>query len=146
MKWNWGTKLILVFGFFIAAMTALVIMSMRQKIQMVAKDYYNDELKYQQVINATELANQLSTPVELIKQDGYIILQLPAEMKGEVIKGTILFYYPADAVKDRELPLQTNTDAQQLVPLSLFLPGNYTVKIAWIHKDKQYYAEQSLSL
>ncbi len=146
MKWNWGTKLMLVFGLFIAAMAGLVVMSMRQKIQMVAKDYYKEELKYQQVINATVLANQLSTTVEIIKQDDFIILQLPAEMKGELIKGTILFYYPADAAKDRELPLQINNNAQQLIPLSLFLPGKYTVKIDWIHKDKQYYSEQVLSL
>jgi hypothetical protein len=146
MKWNWGTKLILVFGFFIAAMAGLVVMSMRQKIQMVAKDYYKDELKYQQVINATVLANQLSTTVEIIKQDGYMLVQLPAEMKGELIKGTLLFYCASDAAKDRELLLQTNTSAQQFIPLSLFLPGNYTLKIAWMHKDKQYYTEQSLSL
>lgn len=146
MKWNWGTKLILVFGFFVAAMAALVVMSMRQKIQMVAKDYYKDELKYQQIINATTLANQLSTTVELTKQDGFMMLQLPDEMKGEEIKGVLLFYNQADAAKDRELPLETNTRAQQLIPVSLFLPGNYTLKITWTHRGKQYYAEQSLSL
>jgi hypothetical protein len=146
MKWNWGTKLILVFGFFVVAMTVLVVMSMKQKIQLVAKDYYRDELRYQQVIDAASLANKLSTKVEIIKQGSFIRIQLPQEMAGTAVQGEILFYYISDAAKDRHLQLQTNAAAAQLIPLDKLLPGSYTVKINWTHNNLQYYTEQSLIL
>ena len=44
MKWNWGTKLILVFSLFVAGMITLVVMSMKQKVQLVAKDYYKEQI------------------------------------------------------------------------------------------------------
>ena len=146
MKWNWGAKLILVFGIFVVAMTALVVMSMKQKIQLVTKDYYRDELRYQQVIDAASLANKLSAQIEITKLDSFIRIQLPQEMAGTSVQGEILFYYISDAAKDRHWQLQTNTAAQQLIPLDKLLPGNYAVKINWTHNNLQYYTEQSLIL
>lgn len=146
MKWNWGTKLILVFGFFVAAMTALVIMSMKQKIQLVAKDYYRDELRYQQVIDAASLANKLSAKVKITKTDSFILVQLPQEMAGTAVEGEIVFYCISEAAKDRQLHLKTNMDARQLIPLNKLLPGSYAVKIKWLHNNLHYYTEQSLFL
>jgi hypothetical protein len=143
MKWNWGTKLILVFSCFIAAMIMLVVMSMKQKVQLVAKDYYKDELRYQQVIHATSLANALSAKVTIKKQGGFVIVQLPPEMAGKQITGTIFFYCPANDNKDRKLQLQTNELAQQQISLQQLLTGSYIVKIEWTHKGQQYYTEQS---
>jgi hypothetical protein len=146
MKWNWGTKLMLVFGCFVAAMIALIVMSMKQKVQLVAKDYYKDELRYQQVINATSSANALSTKVTVRKQSGFIIIQLPQEMAGEKVNGTIHFYCAAEAAKDKELQLHINDAAQQQISLQQFLTGNYIIKIEWTHNGKQYYTEQPLTI
>ncbi len=144
MIWNWGTKIILVFGLFVTAMITLVVMSMKQKVEMVTKDYYKDELRYQQVINASSLANALSTKVEIKQQDGFLLVQLPQEMAGAAVTGNLLFYCAADAAKDRQVQLQTNITAQQQISLHNFLPGNYIVKIQWTHHNMQYYTEQPL--
>ena len=146
MKWNWGTKLMLVFSFFASAMILLVIMSMRQKVQMVAKDYYKDELRYQQVIDATSLANTLSAKVEITKEDGFIIVQVPHEMNGVVINGKLLFYCASESAKDQQIKLQTDVSGKQAISSSQFKPGNYTVKIEWQFNGKQYYAERPLTL
>ncbi len=146
MKWNWGTKLILVFSFFALAMILLVVMSMRQKVQMVAEDYYKDELRYQQVIDATALANTLSAKVEITKQHDKIMLQFPHEMNGAVLNGRLLFYCAAESAKDQTIKLETDILGKQLIAADKFRPGNYIVKIEWKYKDKQYYTEQPLSL
>jgi len=146
MKWNWGTKLMLVFSFFASAMILLVIMSMRQKVQMVAKDYYKDELRYQQVIDASNLANGLTEKVRVIKQDSFITIQLPHEMKGRKITGKLLFYCASESAKDKVVVMQTDVSGKQEVPASKFSEGNYTVKIEWECDGKQYYAEQFITL
>jgi hypothetical protein len=143
MKWNWGTKLMLVFSCFIGAMIALVVMSMKQKVQLVAKDYYKDELRYQQVIHATLLANRLSSKATVQKEDNYVTIQLPQEMEGKQINGTIFFYCAADDSKDKTFQLQLNKYARQQIPLFQFSAGSYLVKIEWTCNGQQYYTEQA---
>jgi FixH len=145
MKWNWGTKLAVIFGIFVAAMAALVIMSMRQKIQLVATDYYKEELQYQQVIDASKLANGLGSSVLLEKRGKFIHLQLPPEMQGTVVTGELFFYCASEAGNDQKMTLTTNELGMQLISADKLQPGNYTVKIKWVHHNKHYYSEQHLS-
>lgn len=146
MKWNWGTKLMLVFSLFASAMIMLVIMSMRQKVQMVAQDYYKDELHYQQVIDATSMANTLSKKASIIKSENQIVLQLPHEMNGAVINGRLLFYCASESAKDQQVKLQTDLSGKQVIAADQFKPGNYTVKIEWQFNGKQYYTELPLTI
>lgn len=146
MKWNWGTKVMLVFSFFASAMILLVIISMRQKIQMVAKDYYKDELRYQQVIDATSLANKLSEKIKVFKEGSSLIIQLPNEMYNKSIQGKILFYCASESANDQQIKMEPDTSGKQSIPISQFKPGNYTIKIEWQKGGKDYYAEQFITL
>lgn len=146
MKWNWGTKLIMVFSVFVLGMVALVVMSMRQKVDLVAKDYYKDELRYQEVLNATSLANGLSAAIKVAKEPNAVSIQLPQEMASTAVQGNIFFYCPADAKKDRHIPLAVDGKGQQSVGLPQLMPGKYIIKITWEFNKKQYYAEQALTI
>jgi hypothetical protein len=146
MKWNWGTKLILVFSIFVVGMVWLVVMSMRQKVDLVAKNYYQDELRYQEVLNATTLANGLSAAVRVTKETDFVTIQLPQEIAVGPVQGNIFFYCPSDAKKDRHIPLTINGKGLQAVALRQLAPGKYTVKIAWEFNKQKYYAEQTLIL
>ena len=57
---NWGYKILLVYAVFIAGILFLVYKASSQKMDLVTPDYYEQELKYQSQINATERANALS--------------------------------------------------------------------------------------
>jgi hypothetical protein len=146
MKWNWGTKLIMVFSIFVLGMVALVVMSMRQKVDLVAKDYYKDELRYQEVLNATNLANGLSAAVKVTKEANAISIQLPQEMSSAAVKGNVFFYCPSDATKDQHIPLVVDSKGLQWVDLPKLKPGKYIIKISWEFDKKQYYAEQTLTI
>ena len=61
---NWGYKILTVYIIFIAGILLLVFKSSTQNQDLVTKDYYEQELKYQQVIDATERANALSSEVK----------------------------------------------------------------------------------
>jgi hypothetical protein len=146
MKWNWGTKLIMVFSIFVLGMVALVVMSMRQKVDLVAKDYYKDELRYQEVLNATNLANGLSAAVKVTKEANAVSIQLPQEMSSTAVKGNVFFYCPSDATKDKHIPLVVDSKGLQWVDLPKLMPGKYIIKISWEFDKKQYYAEQTLTI
>jgi len=143
---NWGNKLLLTFIVFGLGMGYLVYRSLSTNYELVAKDYYNQELRYQQVIDGSNLANRLSTPVKVEQTGTGIQLALPPEMKNKSISGDILFYCAYDEKKDRKFPLSISPEGIQVFGSSSFHPGDYTVKINWAVEGKNYFAEKKLTV
>jgi hypothetical protein len=146
MTLNWGHKLIGVFLVFAGMMSWLVYQSVTTRFDLVSKEYYKDELQYQQVIDGTKRANQLSNKVTIEQNGHHILLRLPNEMKQTAVTGSILFYCADDARKDKKMPLQVNTDAVQQIDARQFLFGNYTAKISWESHQQLYYAETRITI
>ena len=143
---NWGNKLLLVFGVFAAGMFFLVYKSMHTNYELVSKEYYKDELRYQDVIDGTKSANALSSKVKIAQQNETINVQLPDEMKNGKVSGNIWFYCASDATKDRHIPIELDAEAFQQINKKIFLPGNYIVKFDWTNKNIHYYSEETLTI
>jgi len=141
---NWGNKLLLTFIAFGAGMFFLVYGSLHTNYELVEKDYYKSELRYQQVIDGTNRVNQLSTEVKIMQTAEGVVLQLPEEFKTGSINGDSWFYCVYDEKRDRKFPLQLNADAQQVFSNGSILPGKYTVKISWNSDGKFYFSEKLL--
>lgn len=143
---NWGNKLLLTFIVFAGGMFFLVYRSLHTSYELVEKDYYKSELRYQQVIDGTNRANQLSTAVNIKQVENGIILEFPEEMKNKNITGDVLFYCAYDEKKDKKFSIELNTDGTQLFQPSAIQPGNYIVKINWSDEGKTYFAEKKLTI
>ena len=141
---SWGNKLLLTFIVFAGGMAYLVYRSMHVNFELVDKDYYKNELRYQEVIDATNQVNKLSSTVKLTQRSTGILLELPEEMKGKRITGDIFFYCAYDEKKDTRVTLDIDTDGKQLIGTSIVNPGNYTIKISWAHAGKNYFSENKL--
>ena len=135
MTINFGHKVFAGFLVFAGLMSFLVYKCMQTRYDLVSKDYYKEELQYQQVIDGKARAGQLSRPVTFNGD----VLSFPAEMKDAVVN--ILFYCADDARKDRKMNLQLGDDASVTINSGLLLPGKYTIKIQWLHNGQQYYTE-----
>ena len=138
---NWGNKLLFVFVIFGGFISYMVYRCMQTPVNLVNKEYYRDELAYQQVIDGSRKANALRDKVQLRQTGRDIFLQLPEEMKHTAVKGSILFYCPSDAGKDRRLLLQVDSGARQTISSHVFLPGQYMVKVQWESEGAQYFTE-----
>lgn len=143
---NWGNKLLVTFIVFGAGMSYLVYRSMNVNYELVEKDYYKNELHYQQVIDGTKRANALATPVSIQQNADGIELQLPAEMKNKTITGEVWFYCDYDETRDRKFPLQLGAEASQSFSLSKFRAGTYIVKINWTEGGQEYYSENKFTI
>lgn len=139
---NWGNKLLVVFIAFAGLMSYLVYRCTQVPVNLVTKEYYRDELKYQDVIDGTQKANRLSTRVSLVQDEKHIVIRFPPEMKRSPVSGTIIFYCAADAGKDRAVQLQLDSSAKQQLDIRTFIPGNYIVKLKWQSDRNDYYSEQ----
>lgn len=146
MTLNWGHKLTIFICAFAGMIILLVYKSTQTNFDLVTKEYYKDELKYQDVIDGTQRANSLGTKASVVKSGETIDIRLPEEMKGLTITGSAWFYCAADAKKDIKVPLAVNADGKQQISNKLLLPGRYTVKLNWTAGSQQYYSETSIDI
>ncbi len=146
MTLNWGHKITLGFSAFVFFMGFMVYKSMHTDFQLVSKEYYKDELAYQQVIDGTNRANKLSTAVSIAQTDETFTIQLPAEMKGKQASASIWLYCPTDNKKDQRLTLTADADGKLLIARKTIAAGNYVVKTNWQADGTTFYNEQSVSI
>src|SRR5689334_11317590 len=92
VKMNGGTGVLLVFAGFGGLMAYMTYRCMHTPVDLVAREYYKDELSYQQVIDARKKADGLSGEVDLRQAGGFITCTLPREMRNTAVKGSIQFY------------------------------------------------------
>lgn len=146
MTLNWGHKLTIFICAFAGMIMVLVYKATQTNFDLVTKEYYKDELVYQQVIDGTTRANNLSEKPSVSREGTNITLQMPAEMRGLAVTGNVWFYNAADAKRDIKLPLALNSKGQQQISSRLVLPGKYTVKFNWTAGQHQYYSETTIDL
>lgn len=142
---NWGNKLILVFVAFAALIGTLVYKAMNTRFELVTKDYYKEELRYQQNIDGAKNAASLS-PVVLQQDSLGVTLVMPAEVTKSDITGQLLFYCSSDAAKDLALPLQVNANGEQHVSRQQLQQGQYRLKLRWQAAGQSYYTEKLIQV
>ncbi len=142
---NWGTRIIIMYVGFVALIITLVIVSMRQQVDLVTPDYYAKELKYQTNIDKTKNYNELKSSLKCSIQSGNIVVDFPEEHKLEQITGEVLIYKPSDAKSDKLITIETN-NGQMLIPTSIFTKGMYKIKVDWQVNGKSYFSEQVINL
>jgi hypothetical protein len=143
---NWGNKLLVTFIVFGAGMGVLVYKSMNTTYELVEKDYYKKELRYQEVIDGSNRANALSAAASLQQTDSGIVLQFPEEMKNQAVTGSVLFYCAYNQKQDKRFDLEVNRDGVQVFNNAQVAPGKYTVKIGWNSNGTDYYTEKALTV
>lgn len=140
---NWGYKILFVYLFFIAGILVLVYKSSSEKVDLVTKNYYQQELKYEQKIDEAERAQALSSPIKYEVNKNEISIYFPEEMKGRKITAETLLYYAADESKDSVYNLQTNSGRLTLVLLEAY-KGMYELKMDWNVDTTKYYSEHKV--
>ena len=137
IKWNWGTKIFLVYTGFVVFMLGMVYLCTRQNYDLVSTDYYAQELKYQQVIDGKNNANQLGKAMTIAATANGVAVQLPvAAVEGE---GELHFYRPDNASYDFKVPVKG--DGLVNIPANQLKTGKYTVKARYQYAGKPYYNE-----
>lgn len=143
MKISWGYKIMFVYLFFVAGIVFLVFKATNEKFDLVTKNYYDEELKYQQVIDNATNAAKLSAPVTVEKKEGKLSIRFPEEMKDKKKVVDFYLYYPADAKKDFRKTIELY-DVEFSQDLPAGIKGMYQLKLLWDTENVKYYHEQKI--
>ena len=140
---NWGYKILVVYGIFVLGIMFMVFKSSSQKMDLVTSDYYGKELKYQQIIDQTGRANELSEQVRYEIKDNVLQVFFPKDFAGKTVSGSVELYYPADENKDvkKDFSLQDTTFS---MVISSANKGLHELHISWKADGKDYYFEKKI--
>ncbi|HEX6891766.1 MAG TPA: FixH family protein [Chryseolinea sp.] len=139
---NWGKSIVLAFVLFAIFIGVLVTVCVRQDISLVSGDYYNDELKFQEHMDRTRNADQLThkPEIELLADHSLRVVFDFQQLDG----GKLELYSPSDISEDKIFNLETTNSPFQVFSLGTLKKGNYKVKMTWSSNGKEFYLEKSI--
>lgn len=146
MKFNWGFKIGAVYVAFVVMMIVLVGMSVGQKIDLVADDYYEQELKFEERIDKIRRANALvEKPGWRVEPEG-IRITFPGSTVNRNLTGEIRLYCPADNTKDVSFPIEPDAAGVQLIPIENIKNGRYQLQLDWAKDGSTFWNEGVINI
>ncbi|SDE02309.1 FixH family protein [Niabella drilacis] len=143
---NWGIRVVIILALFLAGMTYMVALAMRQTNETIDADYYSKELKYQKVIDGKKQLAALAQPVMISDSAGGVWVRLPEIAVQHLDSGHIEFLRLSSSKADRRIPMAIAGKSVYSLPLASFVKGWYRVRIEWISKGVDYYHEQNFQI
>lgn len=145
---SWPLGLTIVFIVFFLYLIGFIILSLMNRTDLVAEDYYEREVAYQDQIDRIERSKELNQSVKLDYNptSQIITLEFPSNINPDSIIGSILFFRPSDAKQDRIQTIQLNGKGIQTLNVKNLSKGMWRIKILWQIGEEEYYNEKILSL
>ncbi|MFK7933781.1 MAG: FixH family protein [Saprospiraceae bacterium] len=140
MKFNWGTGIAIFYTIFAAFIFTMVYKSRSVNHSLVSKEYYAEDLKYQQhYVKLVNTRNLNELPKLIKKADQKVAVQFPQQFTAP--KGELWIFSPISDRLDRKVPIQVDSERLQLLPTDKLPAGRYKLKIDWQGDGKDYFSE-----
>ncbi|MEN8248315.1 MAG: FixH family protein [Bacteroidota bacterium] len=138
---NWGWKIAIVLAIYMIGIIAVVSYTMTLDVNLVAEDYYQQELAYEEQITRMKNVEALDEkPQFLFSSDRkLVVLTFPQSLSPE--KGKITLFRPSDFTQDRDFKLELDDANQQGFVTESLRPGLWKAKVLWEEKGKSFYQE-----
>jgi hypothetical protein len=145
MRISWGWRIMILYGGFVAMIIALIVACSHQKIDLVSKDYYKDEIAYQQVLDASKNQADLAGVLSVHANEHAIVIDFPHEFSGQVVKGSVNLYSAANQAWDREFDI-TAVNNNMSISREHLQKTIYAIKVSYSVEGKSYYYETKINL
>ncbi len=143
---NWGWRITIFLTLFISFIMYMVIYSFGVSSDLVAEDYYNQEIQYQENIEAQKNALHIAEQVFIKSDNNELNIIFPESFNMNVEKGDVSFYRPNNAKLDKSFDLNLNQNNIQSIDKSMFIKGAYKVTIQFISKGETYLFNKEISI
>lgn len=145
---NWGWKIVVVYSAFVVMTLGMVFYFMGHKVDLVADDYYKQEIEYQDQIDKITNAKTLKEPIEFeySSAERKVKLNFPPEHLNQGLEGSIHFYRPSDSSMDKQFKINPSNEGEQVIAIGSLSKGLWKIKISWTAASKAYYDEKTITL
>jgi hypothetical protein len=143
-NWNWGTGIALVYTVFALSMIALVVSSFSKKLDLDSKDYYAQELVFQNQIDKSNRARALDSTVKWEVAKGKIVITYPQQFLNNELSGNVFLFKPSDNNADVNFQIKTDELLKQEISTSTLSKGMYKIRIDWAVGKETYFNEGAI--
>ncbi len=140
---NWGKGLALVMIAFAGMLAYFLVLASQNTEPLIAEDYYEQELKYQDRIDAGTRTLALSNEVRFTATRDRISLMFPDQVKDRAISGELILLRADVAGEDRSVVIMNATGGGFTEAITL-RPGRYIAQMEWRADTVTYYSEEQL--
>lgn len=142
----WPASIIAFFAVAICGAASYAIFCARQNVELVAADYYEQEVHFQDRQDRSQRAAALPQPVTITfdATNGHIKISLSTGQPDAPTAGWIQLYRPAAAGQDQKLPLRLDDAGAQNINAKSLSAGLWHVRISWTANGTDYFCEQKV--
>lgn len=140
----WPFAIIGIFALFIAGMTTMVVLACRSNTDLVSRDYYEQELRFQGRIDSLDRTHSLGATAKYDAPSRRIIISLPAAHAGKSVDGQIQLYRPSAAGMDRQFKLKPDAQGIQALDAADLENGLWKIRVAWNVAGQEYFLDRKM--
>ncbi len=144
-KFSPGTAIVIGLSIFAVFIFSVIFMAFNTKVELVATNYYDKSVSFQDDINNQNNANALGKSVSIKGQHKSIVVTIPLD-SGFTPSGTVHLFRPSDSSQDKEFILSVDSTGKQTIDMNSLAPGYWKVKLDWQSKGKSYQKEEKIVL
>jgi hypothetical protein len=144
IKINWGTKIVILYIGFVGMTLTMVLQTMGYKVDLVTPDYYEQELKFQDKIDANKNVESLHLVFHTEARNKSVMFSFPAEWKGKNVVGRVQFYRASNSDLDLSFPVNLHVSGIQMFASEKFKRGIYKMLCDFTFEEKKFCYEETL--
>jgi nitrogen fixation protein FixH len=140
----WPMGIVTAFFLLFCGIAAVLVIAATHRDALVSDNYYENELKFQNQIDAASRAQKAGAKIRYDFAAGKIILTLPVEQAGQNVGGKIMFYRANAPELDRERLLKIKPDGTQTLDISGLVAGPWRIRVYWNAGGQDYFLEMKI--
>ena len=146
MRFTWAHAAVAIPVTIVVVFTSVLIRSMsdEHKTELVAEDYYAQEIQFQQQIDQTKNALLLSTNLLWEREGDQWVLSLDGDFNPLELEGELTIFRPSDSRLDFIVPIELNENGRMTVAADKFKNGKYQIQVKWNVEGKDCYLEKNV--
>ena len=126
-------------GFMIFILTLIFTFPMgKDNAELVSNNYYEDELIYQEVIDAKKLGDELSEKPAVQYLPTGVKITFPKDINIDNKKIDFVLFRTNDSNLDVKKEVSLDDNNSFIIPAQIMVNGSYTLKLKWKDTGKQY--------
>jgi hypothetical protein len=145
-KWHWGVAIAIVYAGFALIRIITIIISEYNDVDLVAPNYYEREIKYEERIQEVRNAKSLSVPVSVKTENRTVTITFPKQFQNDLLRGNITLFRPSNKRMDTTISLNPDSNSVQSIQLHSLNRGYWKIQLSWEYETKKYYEEYPLIL
>jgi len=140
----WPLGIVTAFVFFTAGTIALIVIAVSNHTELVAADYYEQEIHFQGQMDRVSRAQRLPVKATAVYDDAQPAIKISLPRGHASAKGDVFLYRPSTAGLDQRVELRLDSNGSQILDAAKLRPGLWKVKVLWTATGNDYAIEESV--